>query len=165
MDLERPPTFCSSIQLGSLSPYRSGMDPAPSVVWMPGGVRTEIHLASGDTNGAFCLLVDYPPAGWSLPAHLHRGVAETIYVVDGEFDMTVDGVSSRVSAGQAIHVPPDVIHSGGNAEDAPGHRVVIFSPAGMERFFLELGTDSPGAEVDLREAVAIAIRHGWRFPT
>jgi quercetin dioxygenase-like cupin family protein len=141
------------------------MDSTPSVVWMPGGVRTEIHLDSGKTNGAFCLLVDYPPAGWSLPPHLHRGVAETIYVVDGEFEMTVDELPSRLSAGQTIHIPPDVIHSGGNAGATPGQRVVIFSPAGMEQFFLELGTDSPDTEIDVPEALASAIRHGWRFPT
>ena len=43
----------------------------PEVVWMPGGVRTEIQLHGEDTGGAFCLLLDQPPAGWSLPAHLH----------------------------------------------------------------------------------------------
>jgi Cupin domain len=86
-------------------------------------------------------------------------------VVAGEFEMTVDGVSSRVGAGQTIHVPPSVIHSGGNSGAVPGQRVVIFSPAGMERFFLELGTASPDDDVDVREAVASAIRHGWRFPT
>jgi quercetin dioxygenase-like cupin family protein len=140
------------------------MDSAPRVVWMPGGVRTEIHVAGSETDGAFCLLVDYPPAGWSLPPHLHRGVAETIYVVDGEFETTVEGQSSRLGAGETIHVPADVIHSGGNVGDDTGRRVVIFSPGGMEQFFLELGTDSPDQEVDVRDAVAAAIRHGWRFP-
>jgi hypothetical protein len=53
----------------------------PQVVWMPGGVRTEIHLRAEETGGAFCLLVDEPPAGWSLPPHRHRGVAETIHIV------------------------------------------------------------------------------------
>jgi hypothetical protein len=41
----------------------------PPVVWMPGGVRTEIQLTGADTDAAFCLLVDEPPAGWSLPPH------------------------------------------------------------------------------------------------
>jgi len=35
----------------------------PRTVWMPGGVRTEIHLAGEDTAGTFCLIVDHPPAG------------------------------------------------------------------------------------------------------
>ena len=41
----------------------------PRMVWMPGGTRTEIHLGTEDTAGAYCLLVDHPPAGWSLQAN------------------------------------------------------------------------------------------------
>lgn len=59
------------------------MAPERQVVWMPGGVRTEIHLTGADTDGAFCLLVDEPPAGWSLRAHIHTDAAETIHVLDG----------------------------------------------------------------------------------
>ena len=140
------------------------MESVPRVVWMPGGVRTEVHLTSAETDGAFCLLVDHPPAGWSLPSHLHRGVAETIYVIDGRFEMTVEGQSSGLGPGDTIHVPADAVHSGGNTGDDTGRRVLIFSPGGMEQFFLELGTGSPDVEIDPNDAVAAAIRHGWRFP-
>jgi quercetin dioxygenase-like cupin family protein len=141
------------------------VDPVPPVVWMPGGVRTEVHLGGPETNDAFCLLVDYPPAGWSLPSHLHRGVAETIFVIDGEFEMSVAGQSSRLVPGQAVHVPADVVHSGGNVGQTTGRRIVLFSPAGMEKFFLEVGAASAEAEIDTRHAVASAIRHGWEFTT
>ncbi len=53
------------------------------VVWMPGGVRTEIQLDAERTDGALCLLIDEPPAGWSLPAHRHLGESETIHVLAG----------------------------------------------------------------------------------
>jgi quercetin dioxygenase-like cupin family protein len=141
------------------------MDPAPRVVWMPGGVRTGIHLTGEDTDGAFCLLVDYPPAGWNLPAHRHRGVAETIHVVEGEFEMTVNGQSSHLTPGQSIHVPGDAVHSGGNIGRTPGQRILIFSPAGMERFFLEVGAASASVSADPRAVVDAAIRHGWEFVT
>jgi mannose-6-phosphate isomerase-like protein (cupin superfamily) len=130
---------------------------------MPGPVRTEIHLGANDTDGAFCLLVDHPPAGWSLPSHLHRGVAETIHIIDGEFEITVDGNRSRLSAGETIHVPADVIHSGGNVGSGAGRRLVIFSPAGMESFFLEAGSHSEEVEPEPAAALAAAARHGWRF--
>ena len=45
------------------------MSPGPRVVWMPGGLRTEVHLRGEDTGGAFCLLADEPQPGWSLPPH------------------------------------------------------------------------------------------------
>ena len=134
-----------------------------TVVWMPGGVRTEIQLVARDTGGAFCLLVDQPPAGWLLPAHTHRDEAETIHVIGGEFEMTIAGTRSRLSAGDTVHVPRGVVHSSANVGERPGRRVVLFSPAGMERFFEEAGSSDAGAEVDVRAALTAAIRHGWEF--
>ena len=121
---------------------------------MPGRVRTEIHLVGADTDGAFCLLVDHPPAGWSLPAHSHRGVAETIHVLEGEFETTVEGRESGLSPGQTVHIPAGAVHSGGNICETTGRRIVIFSPAGMENFFLETGVAFEDAENGVRSAAA-----------
>lgn len=130
---------------------------------MPGQVRTEVHLGSAETAGAFCLLVDHPPPGWSLPAHLHRGVAETIHVIEGEFEMAVGGERFALTAGQTLHIPADVIHEGANVGERPGRRLLVFSPAGMERFFLDVGTESPDQAVDAQAALDSALRHGWEF--
>jgi quercetin dioxygenase-like cupin family protein len=139
------------------------MHASPRVVWMPGAVRTEVHLQSADTAGAFCLLVDHPPAGWSLPLHLHRGVAETIHVVEGTFEMQVAGRSTRLGPGDTLQVAPDTMHAGSNVGDATGRRVLIFSPAGMERFFLEAGAPSDSDAVHPQDVLAAANRHGWEF--
>ena len=135
----------------------------PQVVFMPGGVRTEIHLDAADTDGAFCLLVDHPPVGWSLPPHLHTDAAETIHVVEGEFEMTVDGRAVRLAAGETIHIPAGVPHSGTNVGEAPGRRLLTFAPAGMEEFFREAGSASPDLEADRAATGEAAVRHGWRF--
>ncbi len=130
---------------------------------MPGGVRTEIHLTAEDTGQAFCLLVDEPPAGWSLPAHRHHGVAETIHVVDGEFWMEIEGEREALTPGRTVHIPAGAAHAGGTVGASAGRRIVIFSPAGMEQFFLEAGTATAEAEVDPGWALATARRHGWEF--
>lgn len=130
---------------------------------MPGGVRTEVHLGSHETGGAFCLLVDHPPAGWELPAHVHHGAAETIHVLEGEFEMSIGGHTARLTAGQTIHIPAEVAHAGGNAGQAVGRRIVIFTPGGMENFFLEAGASSADGDIDRRAALASAVRHGWEF--
>jgi quercetin dioxygenase-like cupin family protein len=139
------------------------MSAEPEVVWMPGGVRTEIHLTAADTAGAFCLLVDEPPAGWSLPAHIHTDAAETIHVLAGEFEMTVAGESERLGPGRSVHISAGVVHAGGNVGDTPGRRLVIFSPGGMEELFRELGTASAEERIDTAAALDAATRHGWRF--
>ena len=85
----------------------------PNEVLLPGGLRLRIHLGSEDTGGAFCLVEDHPPDGWSLPP---------------------------------------LVHSGGGH----GRRLLVFAPAGMERFFLELADGN-------EPAPALALRYGWRF--
>jgi quercetin dioxygenase-like cupin family protein len=135
----------------------------PQVVWMPGGTRTEIHLTGADTGGAFCLLVDHPGPGWSLPPHIHNDAAETIHVIEGEFEMTVDGATERLGPGATIHVPAGVVHAGANVGSTPGRRLLTFAPAGMEEFFREAGAPSPDVEADRAATLDAALRHGWRF--
>ncbi len=132
---------------------------------MPGGVRTEIHLDATDTDGTFCLLVDNPPAGWSLPPHLHTDAAETIHVIEGEFEMTIDGHTQSLATGETVHIPAGVVHSGANVGPSPGRRLLTFSPAGMENFFREAGATSPDADLDRASVAAAAVRHGWQFST
>jgi quercetin dioxygenase-like cupin family protein len=130
---------------------------------MPGCVRTEVHLDGEQTGDAFCLLVDHPPPGWSLPAHRHRNEAETIHIVEGEFEMEVEGRRVRLLAGQTVHVPRGAVHAGGNVGGQAGRRLVLFSPAGVERFFLEVGSPTAvvDADLDWGAVAAAAARHGW----
>ncbi len=136
--------------------------PSPTVIWMPGGVRTEIHLRASDTDGAMCLIVDHPPEGWSLPLHLHRSEAETIHVVAGHFVMTVGGEERLMSPGDTVHIPAGVPHEG-RLLGGIGHRIVTFTPGGMEDFFLEAGTRHPSDTANLTRALASATAHGWEF--
>ena len=46
-----------------------------------------------------------------LPEHSHPH-EQICNVMEGEFDLTVDGVPHRMSAGHYVVIPPDVIHSG-----------------------------------------------------
>jgi quercetin dioxygenase-like cupin family protein len=130
---------------------------------MPGGLRTEIHLGADSTDGAFCVLVDHPPPGWSLPPHRHLREAETIHVIEGQIAMEIGGQPRRVSAGQTVHVPRGTVHSGRNDGPTTARRLILFSPAGAERFFLEVGAGTPDADIDLSTVAAAATRYGWEF--
>ena|SRR5436305_732833 len=132
-------------------------------LWLPGQVKTEILLTSNETAGAYCLLIDHPPAGWSLPAHRHRNEAETMYVVEGEFEVEVEGESTKVSAGEALHVPAGALHSGGNVGPGTARRVLVFSPGGVEQLFFELGSANPQEVRDPAKALATAGEYGWEF--
>jgi quercetin dioxygenase-like cupin family protein len=139
------------------------MPTEPQVLYMPGGVRVEIHLTGDDTADAFCMLVDNPHPGWSLPPHVHEDAAETIHVIEGEFEITIDGETARLGPGQTVHIPAGVVHSGGNVGSSEGRRSLTFSPAGMEKFFQRVGAperDAAAAHAEVNETVE---EHGFRF--
>lgn len=135
----------------------------PTVVWMPGALKVEVLLTKDDTGGDFCMLADYPPPGWGLPPHSHANESETIYVIEGQFEMLVGGDPVTLGPGDVAHVPKGVTHSGSNAGDVPGRRVIVFSPAGMENFFLGAGSPEEAVAPDLQQLVGLAVEHGWKF--
>jgi Cupin domain len=106
------------------------------------------------------MVIDEPPAAWSLPAHRHAIEDETIHIVAGEFEMVLDGERTRLSAGKTIHIPKGVVRSSGNVGSQAGRRIVLFGPAGMASFFLEAGLPSPQRETDVAAAAASATRFG-----
>ncbi len=132
-------------------------------MWL-GRTPVEIKLTGDDTGGAFALFEDEPPVGWALPAHRHMNEAETIYIVDGEFEMTIGEEKSTIGPGDVAHVPAGVLHAGRLLSSEPARRVLVFSPSGIERFFVEAGTDE-AQDLDVEQFMAVAQRYGWRFGT
>jgi uncharacterized cupin superfamily protein len=130
---------------------------------MPGGLRLEIHLGGEETAGAFCLLFDDPPPQWALPEHRHRSEAETIHILEGDFEASMDAQVLRLRAGQTLHVPAGVVHSTRNVGTRRGRRMVIYTPAGIEHFFLEAGAVTANVEINLSALLDAATRYGWEF--
>lgn len=130
-------------------------------VWIPGGIRTEVHLTGEDTAGSFCLLVDEPPEGWVLPPHRHANESETIHVTAGRYWLEVEGDRHELGPGDTIHVPKGARHTGGTLE--AGRRVIVFAPAGLEHFFLTIGTAGKDDPVDVEGVIGAAARYGFDF--
>lgn len=77
--------------------------------------------------------------------------------------MRIGAGRTRLRSGQTAHVPAGVTHASTALGSDTGRRILLFKPAGLERFFREVGAASPDAIVDSRLAVEAAIRHGWQF--
>lgn len=64
-----------------------------------GGVHTWLATAEV-TGGAFLLFHDVMEKGKRTPLHTHPDSEETMYVLDGEILLHMDGVERRVSSGR-----------------------------------------------------------------
>jgi|SRR5439155_11904972 len=127
-----------------------------------GAFRVLFHARREDTGGAFALLETVEPvAGSGPPLHLHRDAAESFYVLEGAYDMHVDGRDFRCEAGSFIYIPRGMRHTF-RVASAGSRKLGLFTPAAMEGYFLELGK-AIEAGVDDSGLAEIADRHSMEI--
>jgi quercetin dioxygenase-like cupin family protein len=97
-----------------------------------------ILLAGDDTNGRFCLIDMHVPPGGGPPPHRHD-FEETFMLLEGELDLTFRGTKSVAHAGDTVNIPANSPHQFHNASQKAVRMLCLCSPAGQEKFFLEIG--------------------------
>ena len=75
----------------------------------------------------------------------------------------LEGRTRELGPGDTVHIPRGSVHGIRNLGDAVGERVLVFHPAGIERFFRAAGTPAPEEAKPARELLELCERHGWQF--
>jgi quercetin dioxygenase-like cupin family protein len=113
--------------------------------WHLGGLLT-IRAAAGDTNGAIAVVEERAVRGYATPPHVHGREDETLYVIDGTLEYTVDGVTATAASGEAVHLPKGLSHRFA-VTSAEAHFLVIITPGGFEDFFTEVSPPAAAERV------------------
>ena len=109
-----------------------------SVLTNPIGGRMVAKIRDGDTAGAYSVHDNTIPPGSPGPRpHLHRDHEEAFYVLEGELTVRVGPREIAAPAGSFVVVPRGVVHQPSNPGTEPTRVLLVFSPAGMDRFFEE----------------------------
>jgi quercetin dioxygenase-like cupin family protein len=90
------------------------------------------------TAGRYTVIDMHVPPGGGPPPHRHS-FEETFIVLEGEMEATFRGKKATVKAGDTITIPSNAPHQFRNVSDQPVRMLCICSPAGQERFFMEVG--------------------------
>jgi len=120
--------------LTSANPDHEGKLPHIGLV----GDTYTITVDGDATNGRFCVVDMHIPAGGGPGPHRHE-FEETFIVLNGEIEATFRGKKSVVRGGETINIPANAPHQFHNASANPARLICICSPAGQEKFFLEVG--------------------------
>ena len=89
-------------------------------------------------DGRFCVIDMHIPPGGGPPPHRHD-FEETFILLEGEMQATFRGKKSIVRAGDTLNIPANAPHQFHNASTGPVRMLCICSPAGQEKFFMEVG--------------------------
>jgi quercetin dioxygenase-like cupin family protein len=113
--------------------------------WMLGGLY-EVLLSSEETNGAATVMQMTLPPGMGPPPHVHhKGVTETVYVIEGTLTYQIDGKTVDGGPGSLFRIPADTVES---FEPKSRVRVLItYEPGGIEKFFAEAGEPARRREI------------------
>jgi quercetin dioxygenase-like cupin family protein len=123
------------------------MAEAPGIFVEPDGGTTVVNPLGGavvfkvrgdETNGAMTAFVAVNAPGAGPPLHTHANEDELIVVTEGEFRFQIGDDSRAGGVGAVAYIPRGLPHTWQVIGEATGKMFVVFSPAGMERFFEQM---------------------------
>ncbi|MBD3884465.1 cupin domain-containing protein [Phormidium tenue FACHB-886] len=135
--------------------------------WVLGDLYT-FKATSEETDGKYALLevVIYSKDG--TPLHIHSREAESFYLQEGTVEFQLDDRTLVVTAGTFVHSPIGQRHQFTNIGSVPARMLCWATPAGIEKFFAEIGTkvEDPAAApppvtpTDIEKVMTIAPKYG-----
>ncbi len=90
--------------------------------------------------------------------HVHRGMEESFFVLDGEFTFAAGQQNIPAGPGAYILVPRGTRHMI-TAGAGGGRLLALMVPGGLEEMFLELASLPPDSITDPAARAAISARH------
>ena len=71
------------------------------------------------------------------PMHYHTDADEAAFMLTGQFEWTLDGVTQVLGPGGFLFVPKNTVHGFVNAGDDEGSFLCWVTPAGFEGYYRE----------------------------
>ena len=133
------------------------------VTLVPGFTAT-VKLAASQTGGISIVEHTFDP-GVLVPPHRHTREDEISCVIFGEIGFRSNDREVSLGAGGYIVKPRGELHSMWNAGTEPARMIEIVTPAGFEKYFIELAeaTAAAGGRPDPSITAPIAERFGLSF--
>ena len=129
-------------------------------------------LVTGDqSNGAYFIMEGIIPPGGGPPLHIHHREEECFYLLDGTLEITLGEKIFNATTGAFIQIPRGTLHRFHNTGSATARMLLLFSPAGMDKYFeeaLEPVQDRSASMRPLTDAVIARLinaapKHGLEF--
>ena len=102
------------------------------------GANATLKVVGSDTGGRLAVVESAPaPGAPGLAMHRHRRSDEALYVLEGTVTVRVGARTVSAPAGSFVFVPRETGHMFWNPGPGPARVLVLFAPAGVERFLEE----------------------------
>ncbi|MCC7461016.1 MAG: cupin domain-containing protein [Gammaproteobacteria bacterium] len=94
--------------------------------------QIEVVVTGDASSGRQSVIESYWQPAFAVPPHFHKRHAETFYVIAGQVEWTVAGETHVLNAGDAVHIPPNTVHSVRVVGGKEMHSLMIYEPGDYE---------------------------------
>jgi quercetin dioxygenase-like cupin family protein len=109
-----------------------------------GGHVATFKTTGRETDGAYSVMASIIPQAAEVPPHIHTRESEGFYVVEGQMEFILGEDTVVANSGDFIHSPKGQYHTWRNTGVIPAKILFIFTPAGIENLFDEIGVPVQG---------------------
>jgi mannose-6-phosphate isomerase-like protein (cupin superfamily) len=142
-------------------------------LWVLGELVT-CKTTSQQTGGAYSLFEVASRPGTGPAPHVQHREEEIFWVLEGEYEFLIEGLTLMTSVGALIYIPKGTLHTHKNLGEGVSRMLVTQTPGGLYEGFVEEagrpGTDlsspslAPTPE-ELQRMVELGRRYGIEYPS
>lgn len=138
------------------------VSPDEGVVATGGDNPIVIKVFGEETGGALSIIEEVLEPGILIPPHTHENDV-WLYAFEGETGVRVGDETVIATPGSYVLKPRGIPHTIFNPGAEPSRIMEILTPAGSERFFLEVGELVASGSLDEERLAEVAGRYGIRY--
>lgn len=122
-----------------------------------------ILVTGAASGGAFTVFEEDVPEGFGPPLHVHRAETEFFRVLEGRVRFHCEGREFEAGPGDTVLIPAGARHAFKGLGPGPARTLVVLTPGGFDRFFVEVEAAGLRAPADMTAILEVAGRHGIDF--
>lgn len=118
------------------------------------------RITAEESGGAYYVMEELSPPGTGVPPHRHSREDEIVQVLDGTFEVFLDGVVHVVSAGATLHFARGTRHGIRNVGPTDGRTLWVVTPGAPTQAFLRELSTFPEGPPDMARLGALHAAYG-----
>src|SRR5262244_4332838 len=130
----------------------------------PFGLDMKVLLSTEATGGAISVLMAWHKPGEGPPDHVHFNQDEMFFVLEGTYELTVDGQTTTAGAGTIVFIPRNVVHRFKSIGDTTAGLLDWSLPGGQDHYFKAIADLAAGGGFTGEKVMAISKKFDTNFP-
>jgi quercetin dioxygenase-like cupin family protein len=138
--------------------------PEQALTIKPFGLDVKVLLTTEASGGATSVVMGWHKPGEGPPDHVHFTQEEIFFIVEGTYELTIDGESSTVGPGSIVFIPRNVVHRFNNIGDTTACMLDWSLPGGQDHYFKAISELAAGDGFTREKVLEISRQFDTNFP-